>query len=151
MVNKILSFVVLGVMLMSWSGCSSHRLQEESIPLEVKPITFDSSKSYVYFYRPCTKKNTTRRVTVFEDGEKVGRLVCKDYFIYEITPGKHFFHAQDYLQADHKVKIDAEPGEKYFVKVNLVVSAFDSVNPLSLEEEVGEDVVSSLRQVGTYK
>lgn len=136
------------IMSLILSGCAT------GLPVSYRDrspqtMIFDNTKGYLYFYRPCVIWGAARGLSVFEGDDKIGSLNCSKYFIYEVNPGAHKFHAEDWLREEQVLTIDVQPGQKYFIKADLGIGIIDAVPSLTLMGS-DESVVDRLKRVDSY-
>jgi len=139
----------LGIILVFIAGCAtSGRLSYDQ--QELKPIVFDETKGYIYFYRPCMFFGAARGVTVSDSQRMICGLNCSTYFIHEVEPGTYSFHADDWLRKEQVLTLDVKPGQEYFVKADLKIGIIDAVPSLTLMDASAKEIVTKLKRVPVY-
>ena len=88
--------------------------QEASTP---QPPTAKQSKGTVYVYRYKQFVGSALEPSVYCDETQLARMDNGRYFAVAVEPGKHTFYSND-KQAG--LALDVKPGEKYFIRVELV-------------------------------
>jgi hypothetical protein len=78
------------------------------------------SKGTVYVYRYKQFVGSALAPSVYCDETQLARMENGRYFAVAIEPGKHTFYSND-KQAG--LALDVKPGEKYFIRVELVAGA----------------------------
>lgn len=114
---------------------------------KVDPIQFNSTNSYVYFYRSCTIWGIGRGVYIFDNEQQIGGLNCNSYFIYETTPGEHKFYPNDWIRKEESLMLNLEPGQKYYVKTGVEFGLRDVAPYVNLTNDVSDAELSKLKQV----
>jgi hypothetical protein len=133
------------VLVVNVCGCSANK---QLIEHEISgPLLVDPSKSYVFFYRPCIVRSTTKAVLIQDKIKSIGIVNCGAYIVYETEPGKHTFNANDWMGHDHPLKMELAAGEKYFIEIDLRVSFMDSISPMKVMDDVTENDLTELRRV----
>lgn len=75
------------------------------------------SKGTVYVYRYKQFVGSALEPSVYCDETQLARMDNGRYFAVSVEPGKHTFHANDKQSG---LELDVKPGEKYFIRVELV-------------------------------
>jgi hypothetical protein len=100
--------------------------QEASAP---QTPTTKQSKGTVYVYRYKQFVGSALEPSVYCDETQLARMDNGRYFAVTVEPGKHTFYSND-KQAG--LALDVKPGEKYFVRVELVAGMMKGHGRLTL-------------------
>jgi hypothetical protein len=114
----------------------------------VPAATGDSLDSTIYFYRPYSGSINSPSYEITESGAHVGTLRDGGYFVLGASPGVHHYAVR---QRPNGVSLYAEPGKRYFVRLNGAKKREDSGLAtknvfLELELEEEQDAVRELRK-----
>jgi hypothetical protein len=138
--NGVLRLLSLSLMVLL-AGCfGGERPREHSI------LATRSDKAIVCFYRPAKDSLAARGYTISEKGD-IARLSNGTCCFVYVSPGEHVFKMDIPVAPEAYCKINAVPGQTYYILCDSTSGLFTNKPVFELvERSLGESRIYTLRQ-----
>ncbi|MFH1984158.1 MAG: hypothetical protein ABIL58_20145 [Pseudomonadota bacterium] len=105
---------------MALHACATVPMPGEEIFIKTDPShEVRNGFASVYFYRPEQYQGGSVRYLIHDGDKVIGALMSNSAFVYEATPGRHLFWAENEIVS--RVVIDCEADTEYFIEGDTTV------------------------------
>ncbi len=148
---KTCSFTAAMICATIVAGCATVPMTPATLDLEAKRFQPASDQANIYISRSGQLAGAGVVIQMLLDGRVSGYLASSTYMLLSVKPGKHMISTGFGTENIEQLRIDAEPGQNYFVMADL---GFGWVQPHvymhQIDAAVGQkEVASSKRAEGT--
>lgn len=142
---RSLSRLALAGTFLLLGACVSVPMATEGEDLQAKQAAVPADKSLIYLYRNETLGAAVKMNVTF-DGRDAGETASKTYFLWTVDPGQHEIVSKG--ENNVSLKVDAKPGQRYYVWQEMKMGMFQPRSLLHLvDEQTGRDALKECKLI----
>jgi hypothetical protein len=123
---------LLGALLLALGGCASTPQAGRTLDAEAKRFETHPGFAGIYVYRPDLGANTMEDTILYVDDRHIGQTLPGTFFRVDVQPGTRVVLGSAGVGSG--IKIDARPGELYFVQLNVLSGTSPRLTLVKAEE-----------------